>query len=289
MNSINSQPNNVPAELVSGKTRKKIFRGVVITHIIVIAGPLLLLAIAEWFKPMKPKVIQVSLYTPPSDQPSNAQKNSSPPPPEPETAKVETKKQPEPEPEPTPEPEKPKPTPKPKPKPKPEKPKKPEPKKVEPKKIEKPKPIKKPPLKPTEIKVTKKVVDKRPSKPEKTFIPLSKDELTQQIMKGMPSKIRTSGTVSNYEMQYTDQVGAYIKKLWETPPKNILGNQKPEVTIFLSIGADGRIIYSRIVSVSGVPVMDDSVKKLLEQLKSVPAPQNGPITLTLIMEISDED
>jgi TonB family protein len=221
--------------------------------------PFVAFTIYEWFKPAKPKTIQVTLYTPPQKV-NNAQPSPQPP-------VVQPKPQP-------PKPKK-KPVINPKPKQKPKK-----------RKITKRKP-KKTRWKPAEkIKISKDIVKQKPSEPERKFIPLTKDQLAAQIRKNVPVT-RVSNKTDNYGASYESQLSSFIYRIWETPAKNLLGNKNPEVTIELDIDSAGRVTGSKILKLSGVSAMDNSVKKLLTQLSKVIPPRNGPQRIVMILEVVD--
>jgi len=86
---------DVENALVDSRTRKRIFRGVLITHVVIISLIVLWGVLVEFFRPRPPSVLTVSLYTPPKA-------SGSPPaytPPKPETPKKKvTKPKPKPKP-----------------------------------------------------------------------------------------------------------------------------------------------------------------------------------------------
>lgn len=63
----NYNQNDSKKALVDSRTRKRIFHVVLITHIIVISVILLWGLAVEFFKPKRPKILTVSLYTPPKN------------------------------------------------------------------------------------------------------------------------------------------------------------------------------------------------------------------------------
>ncbi|MCP3966503.1 MAG: TonB C-terminal domain-containing protein [Lentisphaerae bacterium] len=259
-----------PRELVSRTTRRYIFRGVVIAHVAVIILPFLFLAVYEWlFKPKKPKIMQVTLYSPPPAAPAPPAPQYQPPAPKKAAKKIPVKK-------------KPKPKPKTKPKPKVTK-RKP--------KVTKPKVTKKRWKKARKIKISREVVKVNRKtvkvKPQKRFIPLTPEQLKNRIYTNMP-RIRTTSTSSTAVVQaYENKVGSYLYNVWETPDKSQLGNRQPEVEIELYVTSTGKVSRARIIRYSGVNPMDLSVKKLLANLDYVPAPPRGATTLKLILEIAD--
>lgn len=94
------------------------------------------------------------------------------------------------------------------------------------------------------------------------------------------------GGLTEAEEQFNRRAGMYLKNIWTQPPKSLLGSQLPEVTIELSIAADGRVIGRRITRPSGNPAMDQSVRNLLERLDRMPAPPRAT-TVEFIL-VTDE-
>ncbi|QSH40414.1 TonB C-terminal domain-containing protein [Lentisphaerota bacterium ZTH] len=258
-----------PKALVSRTTRRYIFRGVVIAHIAVLVVPFLFLAVYEWFfKPQKPKIMQVTLYSPPPANPTPPAPQYTPPAPPKAKKKIPVKSKPKPK------------TAKPKPKTVKRKPK-----------IKKAKVTKKRWKKASKIKISKEVVkvNRTTVKPksQKRFIPLTPEQLKNRIYSNMP-RIRTTNTANTALVQaYENKVGSYLYNVWETPDKSQLGNRQPEVEIELYVTATGKVSRSRITRYSGINPMDLSVKKLLAKLDYVPAPPKGATTLKLILEIAE--
>ena len=94
------------------------------------------------------------------------------------------------------------------------------------------------------------------------------------------------GGLTEAEEQFNRRAGMYLKNIWTQPPKSLLGSQLPEVTIELSIAADGRVIGKRITRSSGIPAMDQSVRNLLERLDRMPVPPRAT-TVEFIL-VTDE-
>ena len=94
------------------------------------------------------------------------------------------------------------------------------------------------------------------------------------------------GGLTEADEQFNRRAGMYLKNIWTQPPKSLLGSQLPEVTIELSIAADGRVIGKRITRPSGIPAMDQSVRNLLERLDRMPVPPRAT-TVEFIL-VTDE-
>ena len=248
--------------LVSSQTRKKIFRTVLIVHVSLISLVLVWGFMVELFKPKRPKVITVSLYTPPS--------NPGPPAytPPPVTPPKKTVKQ----------------RPKPKKKTVRKKPKRTVKKQTTKKRIvKKTKPRKK--WKPAKkIKVSREVVYVKPKTPVVKTQTISKQKLLKYLNQNRV-KIRSNTQSSGVAQSYENSVGAYLYQHWKTPDKSVLGGKRPEVKISLYIAASGRLLSAKILSTSGISAMDSSVKQLLNSLKYLPAPNGGSRRITLILEV----
>lgn len=236
--------------LVSPLTRKRIFRSVVIAHVVIISTMLVWGFIVEFFKPKRFKVITVSLYTPPG--------NPAPPAYAPPAPKAK---------------------PKPKPRPPVKHPEKPKNKVVpKPKKVWKPAP---------KIKVSRELVYVKPEKPREPqprVETMDKQELLESLNQNR-ANIRSNTVSTGVVQSYESNVGAYLYRLWDTPDKSILGGKRPEVEIMLNVAADGQLLGAEILRPSGVPIMDESVEKLLRKIKYLPAPDGGARKVTLILEV----
>ena len=233
--------------LVDSRTHKKIFRSVLIVHIVIISLIVLWGALVELFKPKPPSILTVSLYTPP-------QTSGAPPaytPPKAEKPKKKVKK------------------------------KKPKPKKKVTKKRLKPKKKWKPAKK---IKVSKKLVYVKPKKTTPQVKPIDKQKLLTAL-KQKYTKIRSNIKNTGAAQSYENSVGAYLYQLWDTPDKSVLGNKRPEVKIKLNIAANGQLLYAKILKPSGVTAMDKSVQELLKKVKYLPVPSGGSKEVILILEV----
>lgn len=76
--------------------------------------------------------------------------------------------------------------------------------------------------------------------------------------------------------RYAALLGAYLKMRWTpfVPARAQLGDDKPEVVVFISISGDGKLLQARIEKPSGNPAMDHAVKRLLESLKMQTFPRS---------------
>ena len=156
------------------------------------------------------------------------------------------------------------------------------------KKITKTKPKKKPKKKwkpAKKIKVSKKLVYVKPKKTEPRIKPIDKQKLLNSL-KQKNTKIRGSQNTA-VAQSYENSVGAYLYQLWDTPDKNVLGNKHPEVKIELTIAANGKLVYARILTPSGISAMDKSVQELLKKVEYLPVPRGGAKKITLILEVID--
>ncbi|MBQ9503244.1 MAG: TonB family protein [Lentisphaeria bacterium] len=98
---------------------------------------------------------------------------------------------------------------------------------------------------------------------------------------------RTPGGGLTEEMEtYNRKAGMYLKNVWMQPPRFLLGNQLPAVTIELEIAPDGRVTGKRILKTSGIAAMDDSAKSLLRQLDRMPAPPKAAV-VQFILQTDD--
>ena len=78
------------------------------------------------------------------------------------------------------------------------------------------------------------------------------------------------------EARYAALLGAFLKMRWTpfVPARAQLGDEKPEVVVFISISGDGRLLGARIERPSGNPAMDNAVMRLLEALKMQTFPRS---------------
>ena len=88
--------------------------------------------------------------------------------------------------------------------------------------------------------------------------------------------------------RYGKLVGEYLKTRWAEPPRTLLEGREPRVLIELAIAADGRVTGARILRASGVPAMDESVRRLFQVLDRVPRPGSGSLSLQVELVCSDQ-
>jgi len=306
---------------------KKIIVAVVLAHIISMAIPLIWDLINEWMKP-KEEIITLNIDGMLGDKnsggggnPSGLDQPGTPPPPPKGEPAPKTPKQSKPE-QPTPEPPQPE-QPKQEKKPTPEKPEQ------TPIPTPTTKPVKPKPktLTAEEIKVDKKVVKKVTKKTTAPTPPaptsnnrVSRDALSKAVSDASHSAGERNGvlngvsggqiggmiggsitsrkpgppgpvgpSIGEITVTYGSKLGAYIRPRWDQPSKYDLNNRKPQVTIFLQIAPNGVVMSSGIVTPSGIPAMDRSVQKMLDNLRQVPPPPAGLDTnhFQLILAIED--
>jgi TonB family protein len=294
---VSMEPEAKP--LVSPRTGKRIFKGVLLAHVIFILIPFLWICVGDWFTPKPPDVLAVNLIAMPksfsavTNIPAGNPPSGDPGPPGPPGP-----------PEPTP----------------------PSPAKIE---VSEPAPrepaitpLKPPPPEPRVIDLQKKVKQKIQQKKQqeaaakkaaeesKKFKPASSTELAQMINakrvgptgsggygKGQgtgqapPGPIGYGGRgAGEFTAPYEQALGFYLKQYWDTPEKRLLGSKMPEVTVQINISADGRLISYRILKLSGNQLMDDSVERLFMSVRQVPPPPDHvPREVTLIMAIGEDD
>ena len=100
---------------------------------------------------------------------------------------------------------------------------------------------------------------------------------------GKQNNATPGGGAQGEDRRYWERLGNYIKSRWSEPPGSLLGDARPQVTIQLSIAADGRVTSARIISRSGNSPMDESVQRMLANLDRVPAPSNGSTSIQIIL------
>lgn len=298
-NSMSSRVTEVQP-LVSKRARKRITKGVIIAHLIIIITPFLAVSISEWFEPAKVETVNIDLKMLPLKISARTNVPEGNPPPG------------DPGPPPPPEPNPPKIMPAPQepvvkepvinvPKPPPD-----EPRVVTPdiqkilKKIEKQK---------EERETAKKALDaqKREKENAKAFKPASAADIAQLNRVGPPGSggsgkgvgtgAPTTGPIGpggrgtgEFTASYEDYLGTYLKRFWETPEKRLLNGKKPEVTVQISIASDGRIVGHRIIRPSNHQLMDDSVERIFSILRQVQAPPDGkPREIALIFELGPDE
>lgn len=73
------------------------------------------------------------------------------------------------------------------------------------------------------------------------------------------------------ENEYHQEIISKLYRLWDQPSRTEVAMENPEVTIRLEIHRSGKIISQAIVSRSNVLPMDNSVSRMLQDLKKFPA------------------
>ena len=97
---------------------------------------------------------------------------------------------------------------------------------------------------------------------------------------------RTPGGGASKEIpdSYFNGLKRYFYTRWQQPPRSLLGSGDPKVVVELTVAETGRVLASRIVSRSGVNAMDESVKRLLNNLDLVPRPPSQ-VTFQLVLRV----
>lgn len=283
--------------LVSPRTSKRIFKGVLTAHIIFIFIPLIWVCVGDWFTPKPPDVLSVTFTVmpktfgalnmsaghPPSGDPGVP---GPPEPTPPSPVKTEVSE---------PTPHEPVVTP-------------PKPLPPEPRVIDLQKKVKQ---KIQQQKKQQEIAEKNAKKAEedKKFKAATAADLAKMINdkrvgkagaggygkgpgtgQAPPGPIGYGGRGIGDSAPYEQGLGFYLKQYWDTPEKRLLGSKLPEVTVQINISADGRIISYRILKPSGNQLMDDSVERLFMSVKQVPPPPDHvPREVALIMAIGDDD
>lgn len=293
-----------PQPLTSHKLRMSIRLHVVVLHCLLIFGPLGFMIFRNWLSPQE-SAFKVKLMGPLSTgeevgppsrlrntpDPGPLPPEPSPPepsPPEPQKpTPPEPPRPPAPKPPPVPKQTVKKPTPKPPPVPK-QAVKKPTPPKQA---VKKPVPSKPVPRKLTaeeQVALTRKAATKYGDgggTNTNIAVPIGNADRAQTL--GPQNNGTPGGGVSDEEKAYWDRLGNYVKMRWTQPPGSLLGDNRPTVTIELSIAADGRVSGSRIIRRSGNRPMDDSVERMLAALDRVPTPSAGAVTVQFLLETKD--
>ena len=237
--------NEDKSALVDLRTHKKIFHSVVIVHIVIISIIIVWGFLIEFFKPERPKSITVSLSSLPT--PPGVSPAYTPPIKKTKPKAVAKKVK----------------------------------KKVKNKAKKKPRKKWKAAKK---IKVSRQLVYVKPTRTRSQIKPMNKKKLLVFLSQNRV-KIRSNTQSANIAQSYENNVGAYLYQLWDTPDKNLLNGQGPEVKIQLNIAANGKLLSAKILKLSGITAMDNSVQKLLRKVKYLPSPSNGGRKITLILEV----
>lgn len=283
--------------LVSPRTSKRIFKGVLTAHIIFIFIPLIWVCVSDWFAPTPPDVLRIdlpdmpkkfgALNIPAGHPPSGDPGVPGPPEPTPPSPVKTEVSEPAPH-EPVVTPPKPLP---------------PEPRVIDLQKKVKQK---------IQQKKQQEIAEKNAKKAEedKKFKAATAADLAKMINDKRVGKAGAGGFgkgpgtgqappgpigyggrgTGEFSAPYEQGLGFYLKQYWDTPEKRLLGSKLPEVTVQINISADGRIISYRILKPSGNQLMDDSVERLFMTVKQVPPPPDHvPREVALIMAIGDDD
>ena len=97
---------------------------------------------------------------------------------------------------------------------------------------------------------------------------------------------RTPGGGASSEIpdSYFNGLKRYFDARWQQPPRSLLGNNDPKVVVELTVSDTGKVLASRIISRSGINAMDESVKRLLDNLDLVPRPPSQ-VTFQLVLKV----
>lgn len=161
---------------------------------------------------------------------------------------------------PIPEPAKPEPEPA-KPEPVPDPPKDiPEPEKVPPKPV-------KPKVEISKVKIKRPV----PPKPVKPLQPLTAEELRRLLVSGKPvGPVGPPGPVGDFSFDwYLALIRKAMYDAWEQPG-GLSASAGLKVVVEIRIARDGAILKRDILRTSGHPLMDESVRKALQDVRQAP-------------------
>ena len=97
---------------------------------------------------------------------------------------------------------------------------------------------------------------------------------------------RTPGGGASKEIpdSYFNGLKRYFDARWQQPPRSLLGSGDPKVVVELTVSESGKVLASRIISRSGVNAMDESVRRLLDNLDLVPRPPSQ-VTFQLVLKV----
>ncbi len=247
--------------LLEPSLKKKIRISVLSVHFGFLLVLVMWYLITNFFINKKPTVIQVTLITP------NAAPVFSPAPETPSAAK------------PTPPVVKPKKC-------------KPKPTKKKPRLRPKPKTTKKPkrkwkPMSADDIRISNTVIKNDPTPPPRTLS--AKDlerKLKSSFLRNRVTTTAKKGTQgANISQNYSEKISALMYQCWQQPGQSELHGKYPVVNVEITVNGSGKIVKSRIVKKSGIAIMDQSAKKLLRELRTLPRPPSGKTTFTVSLEI----
>lgn len=244
-------------------TRKRVRRGVVITHASVLLLPLAWYLIASLFSESRPQTIKVTIVSPSSMPPS------------PVSTPARAVAQPTPR--------------------KSRNTQRPKPPRRKPRKSVKRKPAWKP-RKANQIKVSRKVIDNSSSPrhtPPTPVRTVSAAEIEKRLRAAATRSVRSTTQTSTaapggqVSPDYQNKLYSAIYALWREPSKGELNGRYPTVDISFSVDSSGKVSNPRISRKSGVPVMDASVARLIRDLRALPRPPKGRMNFTVSLEIVD--
>ena len=245
-------------------TRKRVRRGVVITHASLLLLPLAWYLIVSLFSEPRPQTIKVTIVSP----------SSAPTSPVSTPARALAK-----------------PTPR-----KQRKAQRPKPPRRKPRKGVKRKPAWKP-RKANQIKVSRKVIDNSSSPrytPPTPVHTVSAAEIEKRLRAAATRSVRSTTTQTSTSApggqvspNYQNKLYSAIYALWREPSKGELNGRYPTVDISFSVDSSGKVSNLRISRKSGVPAMDASVTRLLCDLRTLPRPPKGRMNFTVSLEIVD--
>ncbi len=76
--------------------------------------------------------------------------------------------------------------------------------------------------------------------------------------------------------RYGKNLERAIYSKWKQPAQSHIGDSRPETVVEFTLSSSGKVLSSRIVSPSGNPAMEESVKALLATLDILPVPPYVP-------------
>lgn len=274
----------------------KITVWVVIAHILLVMGVIFVPSLVDWFHKLlhrndPPPVIVMKVGL--ADLPEGDSPDAPPQPPEPPKPRPEPPKPEPPKPEP-PKPEPPKPEPPPPPKPQPPKPK-PEPPKPQPPKPKPPKKTSKELIEEIRKNRTGKVIERETKAQKEARLRQAAEEARarkerenalaalQQARQGIKNAGLPGMQATVADRAYiNDKLKPFVDQRYTQPSDSLLNGQKPEVTLELSIAADGALVSCRIVKGGGFGPMDDSIEALKEKIRVLPVP---PRAMTVLITV----
>lgn len=249
---------NSKNELLSGKVRKRIVAGVLSGHVCLLFIPLLIMMILDWHKPAIERYIQVEMLPMGSEYNPGGTPDADNTPPKP------THK-----PRPRPKVSKPKPRPKPT---------------VKPKPAPKPTPLKSRPQPPVKTPVRDTSDDAKSDDDSlENFANTisSQNTNSRNSSGGRPGNGDGRGVGKATTDAYETGLGSFFRQRWDTPSKQELQNPDAAVRVEITISGDGRIRQYRVMGWSGDEYMDNSIRKLLQLVRQVPAPPGGRDFITV--------